>query len=303
MCSASSRDLVYRVHAFTADPQEGNPAGVVPRADHLDGRQMQSIAKAMGLSETAFILPSSRPQCRLRLRWFTPITEVPLCGHATMAALSVLTDIGILSADGRSHLVETLSGALKIRIEKTRQGQVHWLEVPVPRFRQTSLDLQTLYQLFALKPEDLKVKLPAVRDEVGQGLYVPVDHLEVLRGLNPEFARMRSSKQWGRVCFFTQETVEPANTWHCRFFAPAFGIDEDPVTGAINGPLGAYHRLYARPDDPEEVEYVGEQGDFIGCRGRVRVRAEAKSGEIRYLEIGGQAIIVEKIPLSSMLGR
>lgn len=301
MYSASSHGLIYRVHAFTANPREGNPAGVVPRADHLDDRQMQSIAKAMGLSETAFVLSSPQPQCRFRLRWFTPTIEVPLCGHATMAALSVLTDLGVLSADGQSHLVETLSGALKIRIERTEQGQFHWLEVPVPRFRQLSPDLQALSELFALKPKELEIKLPAVRDEVGQGLYIPVGHLEVLRGLHPDFDRMRISKQWGSVCFFTQETVERANTWHCRFFAPAYGIDEDPVTGAINGPLGAYHRLYAQHDDPEEVEYIGEQGDLIGCRGRVRVRVGAKSGEVHYLEIGGQAVIVEKMPLSSVL--
>ncbi len=293
---------IYRVNAFTLNPEEGNPAGVVPQASHLDAHQMQLIATSMGLSETAFVLPTLQPRCRFRLRWFTPTTEVRLCGHATVAALAVLTELGILTADGHCHLIETLSGNLRIRVDPGEYGRHHWLQIPPPHFREIIVAPEELRRLFAIEPQDLDGRLPAVRDE--DGPYIPVRSLEILRRLRPDFARMRASDTWKGACFFTEETVEPQNTWHCRFFAPGFGIDEDPVTGAINGPLGGYHRLYLRSQqESQQVEYVGEQGDFIGHRGRVRVRVRGLGDEIHHLEIGGQAVIVDHMPVSAILTR
>jgi PhzF family phenazine biosynthesis protein len=298
-----SSDLkIYRVCAFTANPDEGNPAGVVPQADDLDEGQMQAVAKAMGLSETAFVSAAHNPSCHFRLRWFTPTVEVRLCGHATVAALKVLTEQGVIPTNGQPVLIETLSGALHIRVERTDTDQLHWLEVPPPSFQKVDLDPDEVSQRFALDPHDLRVELPQVRDQVDRDLYIPVNAIDVLKRLQPNFSWMRTSTGWGAVCFFTQQTVESQNTWHCRFFAPAMGIDEDPVTGAINGPLGAYQRMYVQPADPDRVEYVGEQGDIIGRPGRVRVRVGAKGKQIFALEIGGQAVIVQQMSLSSVCG-
>lgn len=293
---------IYRVHAFTANPREGNPAGVVPQAAQLDDQQMQAVATFMGLSETAFVLPPRQHRCLFRLRWFTPTTEVKLCGHATVATLKVLVALDSFPADGRSMLIETLAGILQVRVEKRHVGQFHWLEIPPPHFQKVTPDTGQLSKLFGIKPWDLHLNLPAVRDESDGDLYIPICGIEVLKRLKPNFDRMRTSKRWGATCFFTPETIELQNTWHCRYFAPAYGVDEDPVTGAINGPLGGYYRLYAQLDEPDEIEYVGEQGDLIGHRGRVWVRVWAKGKVIRSLEIGGEAVIVNRMPLSSVLG-
>jgi len=293
---------IYRVHAFTANPREGNPAGVVPQAAQLDDHQMQAVATFMGLSETAFVFPSRQPRCLFQLRWFTPTIEVRLCGHATVATLKVLVALNLFPAEGRSAHIETLTGILQVRVEKTREGQFHWLEIPPPDFQEVTLDTDQLRKIFNLRTRDLHLGLPAVRDKSDGDLYIPVCGIEVLKRLEPNFDRMRTSKRWGATCFFTPETFELQNRWHCRYFAPAYGVDEDPVTGAINGPLGAYHRIYAQLDEPDEIEYVGEQGDLIGHQGRVRVRVRAKGKIINSLEIGGEAVIVSKMPLSSVMG-
>src|SRR5438067_13631590 len=101
----------YKVDAFTTEPFTGNPAGVVPHADGLSDRDMQRIAREMNLSETAFVLPSAAPGAAMRLRYFTPATEVPLCGHATVATFHLLAELGTLRAPTALR-IETKAGVL-----------------------------------------------------------------------------------------------------------------------------------------------------------------------------------------------
>ena len=85
---------VYWVNAFTLEPFTGNPAVVVPDASDLSDDQMQRIAREMNCSETVFVLRPTDTEADLRLRWFTPTQEVPLCGHATVAAMHILAEVG-----------------------------------------------------------------------------------------------------------------------------------------------------------------------------------------------------------------
>ena len=113
---------IRQVDAFTTEPLSGNAAGVVTRGgESLSNAQMQAIAREMNVAETAFLLPPSNQSADLRIRWFTPGMEVPLCGHATIASFHAAAEEGSwgLAADGVHRLrLESLSGVLPIEVTK-----------------------------------------------------------------------------------------------------------------------------------------------------------------------------------------
>jgi trans-2,3-dihydro-3-hydroxyanthranilate isomerase len=297
---AGDRDI-YTVKAFTDDPAGGNAAAVVPDATGLSEAQMQAIARVMGFSGTGFVLPSDDSMVEFRLRWFTPTVEVPLCGHATVATLKVLAELGRLPLDGSPRKIETLSGVLRITVEKDRQRQLHRLQVPRPEFRPFRLPEEKAKALYGVYQSDRMSIWPIVATEYDP--YIPVISIGTLSKLRPDLARMKSEPGWGTACFFTGETLELGHTWHCRFFAPALGINEDPVTGAINGPLGAYFYQFVDTAKPPRAEYVGEQGDLINCPGRVYVVVTGDGAVPTDVEIGGEAVILKNEPLEDLLRR
>lgn len=106
------------IDAFTDTPLTGNPAGVVVNADGLTDQQMQRIAFEVRASETAFVLPPETPEAQLRIRWFTPSAEVPLCGHATIASFHALAEEKMMGMDGAGSYkfqLETKSGSFPFR--------------------------------------------------------------------------------------------------------------------------------------------------------------------------------------------
>jgi PhzF family phenazine biosynthesis protein len=127
-------------------------------------------------------------------------------------------------------------------------------------------------------------------------LYVPFRRLHVIFSMKPNFASLRQfliNRKLGGLCVFTTETVERTSAVHSRFFAPHLGIDEDPVTGSANGPLGVYlfeRGLVEAPDG--QLRIVGEQGDVIRRPGRVEIEVRVEEKRVTALRIGGGAVTV-----------
>ncbi len=292
------------VDAFTSTPFKGNPAGVLVDARGLREDVMQMIASEMNLSETAFILPPSRKDADIRIRWFTPTEEVPLCGHATIAGFHALAEEGLagMSSNGQHYFrLETRSGILRVKVEKNFKGISVEFDLPIPKFRKLKVPPADVLKALGIQRRDLIPGMPIVKDLY---LYIPVQRLSMLRKIRPQFddlgSLLRRKKLMG-VCVFSLQTVDAASAVHSRFFAPSFGINEDPVTGSANGPLGVYLELFGSRqgrripvrDLPDgRREYVGEQGDIIGRPGRVRVRVERKNGGVERVSITGEAVTV-----------
>jgi trans-2,3-dihydro-3-hydroxyanthranilate isomerase len=149
--------------------------------------------------------------------------------------------------------------------------------------------------------KEIKKGLPVVTDSY---LYIPVNRLAVIGKLTPDFKSLSYEltrlKVLG-VCIFSLETKEKGSAVHSRFFAPNCGIDEDPVTGSSNGPLGYYLCKYVLPaghpvafrELPDGgVEFIGEQGDFIQRQGRVKIRVRQKQKSIEDVSIAGEAVTI-----------
>ncbi len=291
---------VKQINAFTSELFSGNPAGVVIDAQGLSDHTMQLIAREMNFSETAFILPATS-KADLQIRWFTPTTEVPLCGHATIASFHALAEEGLfgMKKTGRySFELQTRKGVLPVVVEKKFSGSIIEFGMPTPRFVEKNLPPKLLKAL-TLRAADIDRRFPVVADSY---LYIPVRKLSALHRLQPDFAALQGISKAMKVlgiCVLTLETVEESSALHSRFFAPAVGINEDPVTGSANGPLGLYLYKYVLPKgvpipllwlEDGRIEFIGEQGDAMGRKGRVKIRMQVKKEE--FISVAGEAVTV-----------
>ena len=274
-----------QIDAFTSEVFGGNSAAVIYQ-DDLPGKLMQQIAKEMNLSETAFI--SLSDEADYKLRWFTPTIEVELCGHATIASLHYLSENGFVKDDS-TVTFETLSGILDCQIENENYS----MKLPIPKFQKYKHDSKDIIEALGLKHSDLDTNYPLLLQNSGN-LFIYIKSLEALKKLNPDFSGLlklsNGNKGFTEFTVFTKETVNEGNDAHLRFFAPFYGIDEDPVTGSANGPLLlVLKKLGLIEADTENKKYIFEQGDFLGRKGRVTVTYSAAKNE---LMISGNAVTV-----------
>ncbi|QLC33813.1 PhzF family phenazine biosynthesis protein [Halarchaeum sp. CBA1220] len=258
--------------AFTDRPLTGNAAGVVPDADELSDAQMQAVARELAVSETAFVTDSD--DADRRLRYFTPTTEVDLCGHATVATHAHLHEAGVLEAG--THTVETTVGVLDV--ELTDDGVV-WMTQRDPSVRRLpNLEEESVADALGIEAMSFVDELPlAVADTGLPFLVVGLDYLSTLGEVDPEDAAIRDLCQRvgaKGVYAFTFDTLEREASLHGRAFCAPVGIHEDPVTGTASGAVGAYLDEVAAfgTDFPDEL--VCEQGHYVERPGEVRVRVD-----------------------------
>jgi len=292
------------VDAFTSRRFEGNPAAVVLDAQGLTDSQMQQIAREMNLSETAYILPAEDGEASLRIRWFTPTQEVTMCGHATLAAIHALLAEGryVSLWDGPDMFlpIETRGGVLKVRCERVGIGLdevMIWLELIDPTLTPFHFDAADWGPMLGVPATDFVAALPAMTTQDGD-LLVFVDSFQTLVNAAPDMGRLGKccSRQKIRgVCVATLDTPSPSVDAQSRFFAPAAGIDEDPVTGSVHGPLGVY--LVAS----EHTPFWGDLAalSFVqavpgGRTGYVRVLVKRQADQKFQASIGGQCVVSMK---------
>ena len=261
---------VYQVDAFTDAPFLGNPAGVVPDGAGLPEDLMQAIAREMNCSETAFVAGN------LHIRYFTPRQEVDLCGHATIASLHLLHELGRLDPDSRVS-IQTGAGVIEAGL---RAGKPYMVQNPL-QVRPCSED-----------PGPLLGLAPADRDGEAvlayTGLWhvlVPVRHAEVLHRLEPDLARLaRHNRALGAATthIFALDGAPAGVDVRARDFAPAVGVAEDPQTGTASGAMGAWLVSTGRLRGPRLLALQG--GDRLG-----QVAVHVDGGRV---EVGGPAVTV-----------
>jgi PhzF family phenazine biosynthesis protein len=229
---------LYIVDAFTREPFGGNPAAVCPVDAPLDTVLMQKIASEMNLSETAFLRPRRDPvggktadSAEFDLRWFTPKVEVDLCGHATLASAHVLWETGRVK-QGAAIRFHTKSGMLSAAAAASGDPAGRWIELDFPAEPP---------ETFA-PPEGLLEALGVDPLYVGRtrfDFFVETEHEETVRAMRPDFGLLEKVRCRG--------VIVTAKGTECdfvsRFFAPAVGVREDPVTGSAHCSLAPYWRI------------------------------------------------------------
>ena len=244
----------FVVDAFTNKPFAGNPAAVVPLDKWNDDQWLQNVAMEMNLAETAYLVPNPTGY---DLRWFTPKVEVDLCGHATLASAIVLSHLGSL-ADESDLSFSTRSGVLKAE----RHGSLFQLDFPINSEESCE------------PPTDLLESLNVTPRHVGLNKFdylVEVESEGILRAIAADFKLLSTVKCRGVIV--TARSDDLQYDFVSRFFAPAVGVDEDPVTGSAHCCLADFwgKRL-------NKTKMVGYQ-------------ASARGG-IVHVELRGQRVIL-----------
>ena len=253
---------LYVIDSFADRPFAGNPAAVCLLPASRPDAWLQAVAREMSLSETAFLL--SRPDGDFSLRWFTPSVEVRLCGHATLASAHMLWETGALP-QGRPAIFTTLSGELIGR----RAGD--WIEMDFPR-----LDFRAAPPPPALVEA---VDSPFVASGMGGDLnwLVELINEDAVRAARPNFALLSTIPVQGVIV--TARSDDSRYDFVSRYFAPACGVDEDPVTGSAHCALGPYWA--SKLGRGELTGYqASERGGVVGVvvrNGRVLLRGQART--------------------------
>jgi PhzF family phenazine biosynthesis protein len=256
----------YKVDAFTARPFKGNPAAVVLVKDFPEWEVMRAIAAELNITETAFVRFSEA----LEIRYFTPTTEVPLCGHATIASLCVLKLKGLV---GKLE-IKTKAGNILTEI-----GERFWMRQRDFEYIR-SINDEAVSGALGCQVSDSAV--------VSTGLKLIVARVGSFQGLmslkpdNTEVEKLCSDAKAAGIYAYTFDA--PTSDVAARFFAPAVGIDEDPVTGTAAGALAGYLRYTETGKD----YFTIEQGHVLKREGVIHVRVDDG------IWVGGDAVIVAK---------
>lgn len=245
---------LYQVDAFASKAFEGNPAAVCPLQEWLPEQQMQDIAMENNLSETAYFVKTGSTY---NLRWFTPKIEVDLCGHATLASAHVLFEH--LGYTGREIVFDTNSGPLRVRKEGNR------LVMNFPATKGRAVD----------PPADLMKALGVKTETVfkADDYMVVLQNQQQVEELDPDFFLLDEIETRGIIVTAPGDEVDFVS----RFFAPAAGINEDPVTGSAHTMMTPY---WSERLDKKvlKARQVSKRGGDVYCTmlgDRVEIAGEA----------------------------
>jgi len=251
----NSKLKIYQVDAFASHVFEGNPAAVIPLENWLSDEMMQKIAQENNLSETAFFIPTEK---RYHIRWFTPLAEVKLCGHATLASAHVL--FNHLNFDKNEIHFDSQSGILKVK----RKENLIILDFPASQLSEVEIP-GNLKNAFQHQP----VKCLKGRDD----LMLVFEHESEILELKPDFQRIIECKTRGIIVTAPSKEFDFVS----RFFAPAVGVNEDPVTGSAHTMLIPY---WSNKQGKNELtaKQISKRGGILYCRNmgdRVEIGGEA----------------------------
>lgn len=287
---------LYQIDSFTKKKLLGNPAGVVTNADGLTEDEMQKIARELNNSETAFIFSSTNDMYDVQVRFFTPQNEVPICGHATIAAHYARAIEKCL--DTTRVYQKTGAGILPVDIVRENddykiimtQGEISFGNVI------SGEPLDQILLALGLEPNDLIKECPVCVASTGHSkVMIGIKNIDLLHSLHPNMEMLSNVSTTIGCNGYYVFTLHPEEEImvHGRMFAPAIGINEDPVTGNANGPLGAYivHFGLHREKEAKEFTFTAMQGEAIKRTGTMDVKVRIENGEPAEVKIVGNAII------------
>jgi trans-2,3-dihydro-3-hydroxyanthranilate isomerase len=292
------RYLHYDV--FTSTPFEGNQLAVYPEPPRdIAVARMQRIAAEMNFSETTFVFPPAGTG-DVRMRIFTPGTELPLAGHPTIGTTFALAHEGVIAPGRESFVFELGVGPIPVSLEWDEDGLTFaWMTQLLPTFGAQIADRGGFARAVGLEPADLE-DLPI--EEVSCGvafLFVPVktraavDRIEIDRRA---LARVYEQAKCDNLAVFFFTTDRSGATGdesvYSRMLAPQFGVAEDPATGGASGPLGSYLLHHRVVSDAQARSMVSLQGAAMKRPSRIHISIDSDGGDITRVRVGGKSVLV-----------
>ena len=284
---------LYLVRAFTSSPTGGNAAGVVLYADRITQERKQKIAAMLGLSETAFV--SSSTLGDVKVEFFTPNRQIPHCGHATVAAFSLLWQKGLL-LNGNA-VKESIEGPRQVQYE---DNKVYLAQLP-PTYtflEETGVQAEEVAAALGLPEANAFPRLPLLANTGVTFLLVEVADIPTLGSIQPNQPLIKSlSEKLGLVGFYVFTTAVEGADATARMFAPSYGIPEESATGMAAGPLACHLRDRLQAD---KTNFLIHQGYLMPHPSPSQIEVQLRldeQGKIAGLRAGGTGLIIRKLEL------
>jgi PhzF family phenazine biosynthesis protein len=287
------------VDAFASRPFTGNPAAIIPNASCLTEAEMLQITGELSM-EAGFVLPPDNPRADLKLRFFTRRREAALSGHVVIAAFASMADRGFYrpTPEGLDLLVETGAGLLPVRLQQAPDGQaLVTLRLPGPRFGEP---VPAAEVAAALGVPEAMIGLDGCGPQrVSCGfdqVVVPVCDRQAIRGAFgaiEAIGALADRRGAGGLTLFCPDTYGQAADFHCRFFHPRVGADEDVASGTALGAVAAYVVRHGLLPAGEHVHMVTEQGHSLGRPNLAELTVHAPAGHVATVDLtAGGAVVM-----------
>jgi trans-2,3-dihydro-3-hydroxyanthranilate isomerase len=273
-----SRHRYVVVDVFTDEPLAGNQLAVFTDAREIPEEQLQRLARELNLSETTFVYPPGADG-HVRMRIFTPATELPFAGHPTLGTAFVLA--------GPLQLVEirieTAGGTVPVTLEREGARIVFGrMAQPLP----TVAPFEQADELLAALGVESQLPVELYDNGVPH-VYVACRSEDEVVAIEPDLLRIKALGAYGINCFAGAGT-----RWKTRVFGPGLGVEEDPATGSAAGPLAYHLARHGRIAFGDEIEI--SQGAEIGRPSTLYARAEGSADAVERIEVGGSAVVVAR---------
>ena len=263
---------------FTAEPLAGNQVAVFTDAREIPEHQLQRLAREMNFSETTFVYPPESDG-HVRMRIFTPASEVPFAGHPTLGTAFVLAaPLQLIEIK-----IETGNGTIPVQLEREGARIIFGrMAQPLP----TVAPFDGADELLATL--GVESQLPVeIYDNGLPHVFVALASEDEVAALRPNFQELSEFGPVGINCF-----AGDGLRWKTRVFVPAFGVPEDPATGSAAGPLALHLARHGRVAFGDEIEIV--QGVEIGRHSTLFARVEGTADAVERVEVGGSAVVVAR---------
>ena len=292
----------YTCDVFTDRCFSGNQLAVIPDAENLTAKEMQSIAAEFNYSETTFVLPSKDPKCSFRVRIFTPRHELPFAGHPVLGTAFILAGRGTLKPEGSTirTAFELEIGSLSVTVKFADEGLSFMrFTLPEPAVpEKTRLSDSEIASALDLAESDIGFSsyMPAAGFSGVRMLLVPLKNSEALEKARVNTERWNAviSKNEIRAVYMFTECSERKPDYSARMFAPELGVPEDPATGSAAAFLASYLSIY----DPEiseqkncKVSRIIEQGVQMKRPSELEIQIHKTDG-LTGIQVGGSAVLV-----------
>jgi len=278
---------IKTVDVFTTVPFKGNPVAVVLDGARLSTGQMQQIARWTNLSETTFVLPPTEPGADYQVRIFTPGGELPFAGHPTIGTAHALLEVGLVGAKEGVLIQQCAAGLVTLSVEQEGQG-APWISFELPTPSLTALDAAQAAQLEAILRADLEMNVVPYLVDVGpRWVVAQLTSARAVLACEPDLQRMKAQdikdRHTGVVIVGPHDPGSTAGI-EIRAFAPAHGVNEDPVCGSGTGAVAAYLR-HTKQLGTFGHNLLATQGEMVGRAGLLRLAISDEA-----IRVGGHAL-------------
>ena len=287
-----SRYRYVHYDVFTDRRFGGNQLAVFPEAAGLPVPTMQQIAREVGFAETTFVTGAERPGTDVRMRIFTPGTELPMAGHPVVGSTFALAREGFIAADRTDWVFGLNIGPTPVSMKWSGSRlDFVWMTQRAPEFGRMFEDVGRVAAALGLSEGDIRAtQLPVQQVSCGVPfVFVPLASRAVVDRAMPD-VRLLDFEAY----LFTTDRAGASDsaTTYSRMFAPALGVGEDPATGSASGPLGCYlvHHSLVTPEQAHTM--LNLQGVRLGRPSWIHISIESTGGEISRVRVGGTSVFV-----------